>query len=650
MALNKFPHVYQPIRVGDLTLKNRIQYSPIVSNHADFVTGMVTEELLEFVGAQAATGAALVTIGSTPIDFDRGRDFYGCLSVTSPNDNPGLKLLTKEVHKHDSFLSTELTHAGQWAIPRSLNGQKAWVPSVVEGVHDPDKFEEITRAGMDQVIENWIKATEKCIETGFDMVMVHTAHGNLLSSFLSTFFNQRNDEYGGSPKARWKFPLEILEAVSSVTRGKVPIEMRIVADERIPGGTSLEERIEWLKVAQNYIDMVILSTGTLFWPEPFAYNMPGYYTEPMLNVPAAAAIKEAIDIPVSVVGGISTLEQAEYIVKEGKADIVAMAKALMADPKFVVKGERGQEKDIVPCMRCLYCLRGGGEEHLDACAVNPTLGWETRYRNIIPALRKKRVMIIGGGPGGMEATRMLTKRGHEVVLYEKETKLGGHLPEASALPLKEGFRRYFEYAVRKTNESGAKIILGTEVTPELIKSEDPDVLIIACGAKDIIPPIPGIDGEDIYKVEDVDNGKQNVGQKVVVCGAGLSGSECAMGLAMEGKDVTVVDILPEDQLYKEVNFAKPLLIKHLKDNGVTTLGGHAVKEFKPGKVIVTAPGGSEVTLDADTAVLAFGLKPDTAYIDSLSDIVPETYIIGDAKKVGQIGDATTQAYYLSIEI
>jgi 2,4-dienoyl-CoA reductase-like NADH-dependent reductase (Old Yellow Enzyme family)/thioredoxin reductase len=650
--LNNYPHVYQPIQVGNMMLKNRIQYSPIVSNHADYVTGRVTNELLEFVGTQASSGAGLVTIGSTPIDFDRGRDFYGCLSVTSDDDAAGLFLLTREVHRRDCKLSAELTHAGQWAAERSLLGKQAFVPSVVPGIHDPKKFKEITRGEMLEVIDHWLDAVRRCMRTGFDMAMVHMAHGNLLSSFLSTAFNQRTDKYGGSPENRWRYPLEVLEAVHSVTQGKIPIEVRIVGDERIPGGTPLSERIAFLKEAQKYIDMIVVSTGTLFMGEAFSYNMPGYYAPAGLNVPVAAEMKKALNIPVSVVGGISTLEEAEEIIASGKADIVAMAKALMADPELVTKGYRGLEREIRPCMRCLYCLRHvEAEAHLDGCAVNPRMGWEYRYPKYIPAPRKKNVMIIGGGPGGMEAARILTGRGHNVKLFEKEDRLGGHLPEASALVYKDGFRRYYEYAVRKTTECGARIVLGKEADEETVRSEEPDVLIIAAGAKPIVPPLPGIALPSVHGVAEVDRGEVTLGQKVVVCGAGLSGSECALGLALEGKDVTLVDLRPKAELCAElVFFMKPLLAKKLEENHIKILDWHTVRKFTEKGVVTADADGSEVLLEADDIVLAFGLKPDREWLEKLAQLVPETYIIGDAKKVGLIGDAVTEAYRVCLEI
>ena len=653
MAFNHFPHVYQPIEVGSMHLKNRVQYSPIVSNHAGYLDGKMNEELFQFLVAQAKTGCALVTVGSTPVDFEEGRDFYGCMSATTDDDIAGLAYAAREIHRQDCCLSAELTHAGSWAKDVLRDGMKAFAPSIVEGWHDPERTHVVTRDDMDLVIQHHIDAIRRCKAAGFDQVMVHCAHGNLLSSFLSPAWNLRTDEYGGSFENRVRFPLEILAAAREATGGDIPIEIRFVGNEWIPNGMPLEERIEFLKLAERYIDMVVVSAGTLFLPGAFSKNMPGYYEPPMLNTEYSKAYKEACpDLCISVCGGISTLEQAEHIIATGKADMVAIAKALMADGDFVNKGLRGQEDDIRPCMRCLWCLRGAqATAHLEGCAVNPIMGWEYRGTQLVPTLKKRKVMVVGGGPGGMEAARVLVDRGFEVVLYEKEAELGGRLHEASALWLKDGFRRYFDWAVRKTKECGAKIVLGTEVTPEVIRTEAPDVLILAVGAKLIVPPIPGIDGGNVVDVASVDRGVAKAGKKVVVCGAGLSGSECALGLAREGHEVTLVDMVPVEDFHKDlIFFMYPELARQLDENGVVKRGCCTVKEIAAEGVVVVNEAGEEELIGADTVVTAFGVKPDAAKLDELSDVVPETYRIGDAKRVGMIGDAVNQAYWLAREL
>ncbi len=649
MAFNHFPHVYQPMEVGSMHLKNRIQFSPIVSNHAGYRDGKVNYELFEFLVAQAKTGCALVTVGSTPVDFEEGRDFFGCMSATNDDDIAGLASVVREIHRQDCNFSAELTHAGQWASDLLPEGQKAFAPSVIEGIHDPAKVKAISRDEMDMVVQHHIEAIIRCKKAGFDQVMVHCAHGNLLSSFLSPAWNRRTDEYGGSFENRVRFPLEVLAAAREATKGDIPIEIRFVGNEWIENGMPLDERIEFLKLAEKYIDMVVVSAGTLKMGGAFSKNMPGYYVEPGLNVEYAAAYKQACpNLCISVCGGISTLEEAEHIIATGKADVIAMAKALMADSDYVNKGFRGEEDDITPCMRCLWCLKDvEATAHLEGCAVNPIMGWEYRGTKLIPISKKKKAMVIGGGPGGMEATRVLTDRGFDVVLYEKDEKLGGRLPEASALIFKDGFRRYYKWAVRKTMECGAKIVLGKEATPQDIKAEAPDVVILAIGAELITPAIPGIDGKNVADVVSVDRGEAITGEKVVVCGAGLSGAECALELAMQHKDVTLVDMIDEEDFYKDLTFfMKPVLTQKLAENNVKLMGNCAVQEITADGIIVKDASGKEIKIDADTVVTAFGIKPNAEKIAELSSVCPATYTIGDAKKIGVIGDSINEAYWL----
>ena len=653
MALTKYPHVYQPLQVGNMRLKNRIQYSPIVTNHAGYKSGEVTHQLLEFVSGQAKTGVGLVTIGSTPVNFEEARDFFGCLSATKDEDVPGLTQLAEELHRYDCRLSAELIHGGQWGALTLPEGRLGWVPSVVEPYHDPKRLREITRAEMLTVIDDFVAALKRCMKSFFDMAMIHYAHGNLMSAFLSTFWNRRGDQFGGSEKNRWRFPLELLEAAYDTVKGRMPLEMRVVGNEHMPNGTTLDERIRFLKEASRYIDMIVVSAGNLMYGEAFSFNMPGYYIKEGVNVEYAAAFKEACPkLAVSVCGGIATLEHAEDIIKTGKADIVAMAKALMADYDYVNKGERGLEKEIRPCMRCLYCLKGvNNGNHLAGCAVNPPLGWEYRKFNPVPALKKKKIMVVGGGPGGMAATQYLTERGHEVVLYEKENRLGGRMFEASAMSLKDGFRRYFEYTVRKTNECGAKVLLGREVNADVVRAEAPDALIIAVGGQQVVPDIKGIDGANVKSVSAVDRGEAETGDKVVVCGAGMSGTECALDLAMVGKDVTLVDMLPEEEFYNDVSFfCKPSITRMLSENNVKLLPDCTVVEFKENAVVVKNAAGENITLSCDTAVTAFGIEPNEEIVAELSEIVPETKIIGDAVAAGMIGDAIGNAFWFTMDI
>ena len=408
-AFTHYPNVFKPITVGPMTVKNRIQFSPMVSAHADAETGACTDALIEWVGSQAKNGVGIITIGSSPIDYDRGRDFYGCLSIWKDSDEAHLKMLVEEAHKYGAKISVEMTHAGCIGDPRLLYGKPAFVPSFVPEIHEGMHVKEIEEHEMEELIGHWVSCATRCSNAGFDMVMIHGAHGNLLSSFLSPLLNKRTDQYGGSPENRWRFPLKLLSAVREAVGKGTAIELRISGDERVAGRTSLEERIAFLKEAQKLVDMVIVSTGIFTEQHALSMMIPSYYLGNMLNVDWASKIKKNLEIPVSVVGGITTIEEAESIIASGQADIVAMARPLIADQKLVEKARVGKERNIRACLRCNQCLTYTCLGAPIRCTVNPTAGMELKYRYIPAASVKKNVLIAGGGPAGNDGRTVFDK-------------------------------------------------------------------------------------------------------------------------------------------------------------------------------------------------------------------------------------------------
>ena len=646
---NEFPHVFTPLRIGPLTLKNRIQFAPMVSAHADPETGKVTPGLIEFIGAQARTGVGLVTIGSSPVEFGRGRDYVGCLSVVNDYDVPLLKLLADEAHRYGAKLSCELQYAGRIADPKFLKGQKALVPWVLPDM-DPDSFAEITEEQIKETAVLYQNAARRLKDAGFDMIMLHGAHGNLTSAFFSQLTNQRSDEYGGSLENRMNFALKLAHCLREAVGPDMAIEFRISQNEYLPGSPTWDDIVAFIRKLEKDVDLVNLSGGLIFHPVNVRYMMPSYMEPRNLNVEGAAYIKPRVGIPVAVVGNIPDIYTAEKILAEGKADIIAMARNLLADQDFVTKAYRGNSDSIRPCLHCIDCLTFPNVGTPVRCAVNPMLGRETKYRQVEKAQTIKKVMIVGGGIAGMMAAQTAVQRGHDVTLYEKTEKLGGRLHEASSLYSKDYYRKYLDWDIIRTMNCGASIIMNTEVTPGLIEKEAPDALILAIGGEHVLPPIEGLAEADTITVSDADLRRKPIGHKVVFCGAGLSATECAIGLTKEGHECVLIDKLPDEELLTELMASLTVTFRTTRAEMGIPLYDKASISRIASKSVTLQRDGLETTIACDTVVTAFGLRPNVGLIAQLGHIIPETYIVGDANSVNNIRFANHDAFNVAVEL
>jgi NADPH-dependent 2,4-dienoyl-CoA reductase/sulfur reductase-like enzyme len=381
--------------------------------------------------------------------------------------------------------------------------------------------------------------------------------------------------------------------------------------------------------------------------------MPPYFRPRGANVPYARQIKACKDIkiPVSVVGGITNAELAEQIIAEGSADLVAMARGLLADPDRLNKAYRGKEKTARPCLRCWGCAGGYGS-HIH-CAVNPQLARTYRYSKPWPAEQPKKVVVVGGGVAGTQAARTLTEKGHGVVLFEKSGALGGLLNDINKLPFKEDMREYTQWLQTATLGCGADIRLNTEATAENVLAEKPDAILVAVGSVPARPPIPGLDGKNVYNVIDVDSGRATIpkGSRVVVVGGGLSGCESALALAQEGNTVTVVDQIPEDAFASGAHDLVVKMLMHLlAENNVTLIGESIVRSVGEKSVEIEGKDWRYRTLDADYIVEAFGMKKNQSMLDRFFELTPDVYYIGDCLEVKNIMHASFTAYDRSCNI
>jgi len=655
MSFKDYPHVFQPIKIGNnLTMKNRLHYTPMVAC-VSTGDGEVNQEMLDWIGMQARTGVGYITIGDTQIDQERARAFYGELDVTTDRYKDGLIVLTEEAHRFGCKLSIELSHAGRGANP-TMNTLPALAPSFVPIPGGPGSLgaaidlKVMDKEDMEDVKRRWAECAVRCKDCGFDMVMLHSAHNNLLGSFLSPESNFRTDEYGGSIENRMRFPLEVFEAVRKAVGPDYPMEMRVSINEMTEKGLQFEDTLEFLKKAQKYVNIICLSRGTVFVEEAIRYLCPSYLMPHMINVDYAKIVKENVDIPVQVVGNINNLEEAEQILAQGKADMVGICRSFMAGPTMIEDAMRNQEYKTRPCIKC---MDGCGSVYLGApirCSVNPKLGRETRFGRLAKADVKKKVYVIGSGPAGMQAVETLLERGHDVTLFEKSDKIGGMLHDASAVEFKSDLRKYKEWFIRHTEESRATIRLNTEITLDLIKEEKPDVVFVATGASYVKPPIPGI--EKAVMARDVDYGTVEVGNKVIVCGGGLTGCETALQLAREGKDVTVVDMIPAEDFAKGLFYiVRSSLMAEIKEAGVKFAGNLKIKEFNNEGVVVEDKVGNIMTIKTDTSIIALGTKgTDTLYRQIAAEMPADTYVAGDCLGSKNIYNAVFTAFNIAVEI
>lgn len=642
-SFNNYKHIFTPIKVGHTTFKSRVEFAPMVCDMT-IANGEPSDGYIDFVEKQAESGVAIIHLGATPVDQIAAADYRSEIDVTSEYKTQGLVRMAEAAHRHGAKLSVELVHAGRGADPELIQSPWALAPSnfPIPGKHPYVK--EMDQHDIDQVISAYVDCSTRLQRCGFDGVLIHGAHGNLVAQFLSPLVNHRDDIYGGSFENRCRFPLMLLEAVRNAVGPNFLIELRISGDEIVDGGMRTGEVIEFLKLAQKYIDLANISAGLIVEERGRHYCMPSYFRPKGQNVPFARQIKQCKDItiPISVVGGIMTAEMADKIIDEGSADIVAMARSLLADPDMLNKSYRGKPETARPCLRCWGCAGGYGS-HIH-CAVNPQLARAYRYSRPWPAGTKKKVAVIGGGVAGTEAARTLVEKGHDVVLFEKSGRLGGLLNDINKLSFKDDLLSYTEWLQRTTLCCGADIRFNTDATAELVMSENPDVIIVATGSVPARPPVPGIDRDNVYNVLDVDSGRKTPIGKIVVCGGGLSGCESALELAIRGNDVKVVDMIPLDQFAIGAHdLTRSALLAQLREYNVELIGEHLVRSITDSGVEVEAKDWSYRTLEADYVVEAFGMKSN-ADKDRFFELIPDVYYIGDALKVDNIMHANFTAY------
>lgn len=627
-----FPYLFSTINIGPVKLKNRLVMPPMTTNFAA-ANGAVTDQMRAYYARRARGGVALIIVEASYIKAGSRHAFLNAAGIYEDNLISGYRSLTDSIHSYGAKVFLQLLHAGP-ATSTYIAGAKPVAPSPI-GLPEYEIPRELTVAEIEEVVDCFVEATRRAKDAGFDGVELHGAHDYLLARFMSPAFNKRNDEYGNTVYGRTKIVIDIIKQAKERVGSDFPITVRFNGEEIIPGGLRLTESVMIAKIMQNAGAAALhISSGL----RPDLY--PADIEAPL--VPLAGTIKKEVNIPVIAVGRILHPSLAEEIIHSGKADMISMGRALLADPDLPKKAAKGQLDDLRECVLCRSCQRTDVRPQVN-CLVNFELGREnvTKFK-ITKARRRKKVLIIGGGPGGMEAARVAALRGHDVTLYEREQQLGGQLKLASIAPTKERLNLLINYLSRQVEKLGVNVKLGVALTPELVVEHKPEVVIIATGSvpKQINFPIVESMNEspNLVTARDVLASKAYVGKYVLIVGAGATGAEVAETLARQGKGVTLIDELPrvaEDM--EEVK--RRLLISRMAEENILTYTSTRVKRIIGKQVILSRDVPTfdarvslrEQVLDGiDSIVLAVGSLPDNSIASAIKNMIPEVYVIGDA--------------------
>lgn len=645
----KFPHLSQPITLAGVRFQNRMFSAPM--GGTDITNdGCIGPKSTAFYELRARGGAGAVTVSECMVHPATDGSHAYHLDTDILNSLASATYTAGAIRRHGSIPSLELSHSGMYAGTYMTDKNRQhelcqWGPSATTR---PDGVEvkELTKELIDEIVAAYGTVAGLAKRAGFEMLMIHAGHGWLMNQFLSPYFNHRTDEYGGSLENRCRFAKEVLTAVRQAVGPRFPIELRMSGSELFEGGYDLSEGIQIAQQLEDYVDLLHVSAGT--YQRGFGDTHPSMFKEHGCNVYLASEIKKHVKVPVATIGGLNDPEQMEQIIASGQADVVYMARALLADPELPRKVMEGRENEIVRCLRCFTCMAERAATATRRCTVNPLIGRELDGVEISPAPMKKKVLVAGGGPGGLYAAYTAARRGHQIILCEKESELDGILKSEQALPFKYEMYQLSGTYERLARKAGVEIRLNTEVTPDYVTSENADALIIAVGSTPLVPPIPGLNGPNVVIVNNHYKQKDKVTEDVVVFGGGLAGCECAIHLGMEGKRVHLVEM--RDMLAPDANVRhRPLMLKEL-DKYVTVHTGYRGLEVRTDGILCETHTGEQILLPGTSVICALGQRSRTDMVDALQDTAPFVRVIGDASRVSTITNAVYWGYHAALDI
>ena len=634
----KIPKALTPIRIGNVLLKNRIISAPTTMHSLSNGELYPTEDAISFFESRARAGVGMVTVAGLKVGKDVADDGQNTAwDVNQPNHRNKLMELVERVHFYGAKISMELIGI----FPEGY--------TVSDGcsIMGWATGHEITREAMEAFKEEWAQAAADLVDCGFDAILIHSGHSVPLAQFLSPLTNKRTDEYGGSTENRCRYLIEILDAIRARVGNKLLIEVRISGTEFEEGGIDLDEGIRIGELIQDHLDILQVSAG-MHNPKWMTWVHPCGFRPPMPNVCVAEAFKKTgkFHVPIVTLGAIDSLESAEQIIEDGKADLVTMARSLIADPELIHKGMAGKTEDVTPCIKCMRCHDSTVYGHHFQCAVNPTAGLEASLSKLVqePGVCKK-VAIIGGGPAGMKAACVAADRGHQVTLFEATNRLGGMLHYAGYFSFKYPVKDYMNWLIGQVNKRPIDVKLSTKATPETVQGYD--AVLVAIGAEPLILPVPGVEQAKIA-IETLGH-EETLGDSVILIGGGQVGCETALHYAKLGKKVTVMEMQSEIAPDASTTGRNELMTEIAAEPNFISLTGAKCVSLTATSVTYEKDGKQE-TITADSVVLSAGMKAKTQEADSFIGTAMDFAEIGDCVRARTVEYATKEAYYAAVNL
>lgn len=630
----------EPISFAGLTVKNRVVMPPMGMGycHED---GSVSERVINYYKQRAESGVGMIVVENCIVD----PDVLGVgpeLNLYDDKFVSGLAQVADTIKSFGSVAGLQLNHMG-----RQTTLGKPVAPSPLPIGHKGPIPRVLTPPDIEFIVEEFVRAAERTQRAGFDFVELHGAHGYLICEFLSPYSNKREDEYGGDADRRMKFALDLVRGIRRRCGAKFPIQFRLSGSEYVDGGLTTEgTAIISQKLVEAGVSSISVSGGN--W-QTLQYIMAPMFMPPGLLAGDAARIKRAVQVPVIAVGRIHTPDLAEKILQENKADMVAVGRGLIADPDWVKKIQENHADDIRPCISCNSCVDFVSRAMEAKCTVNASLGREYDYR-IVPATHPHRVLVVGGGPAGLEAARVARLRGHSVTLVERGKRLGGKLHLSAAAPSKKEVNSFIGYLEHQVDKLRVDVQVGCALSRDAVLKMNPDLLILATGSEPVIPPIAGARQDHVVIAEDVLLEKVRVGKRVAIVGGGGTGCEVAEWLIEHGHQPVILEMLAQIGLNIEA-ITRRWMYYEFKKAGVKLLTRSRVLRIEGDRVIYADENNNEFVVECDSVVIALGYRPNDsmAFCEEEEFPIP-VYKIGDCDRPGTILDAVTAGANLAAKI